>query len=555
MSNPQILSRIVIQRSGSTLYDLSNIAEIIDMNLKLNAISDFYVTLPSQTAGKTYKYTDIALFDDVLIYLGKGHTLNPNPIMAGKITKITGEAGSNVSRTFHGKSYAEILERRFLTQMFYGSYASDIATQIAVACGLGTGSIVADTPFISENYDGISYLELLNRVSDFWFSAAMVQKDWYVDATKNLIWKNRPFRTSGVEPITFGRNMLQPTVYYDLTTVKNNILCYGAQTRTEPLDNSSADPYTEALTGWSGNDCVPTLDTFFVKKGVYDIYITETTHPAPATWYAIFAVPTIVYGGTRKDGYKNLHFFMRWRTSVTPPNSITVELIMAGSGGNSFITTLPFAGYSSSNDQWIEYNLALGPDQSGSLTSLWQFNGVDSNNWNESILAIRFGISLGTGPSSCDFLIDDFYFSQGRYRTATPVSDAGSITAYEQRDDTTLDDKLITDDSCVNRATSYLNMYRYPIIRIDWPMPLNLNVFPSDRLTLTVPNENITAQAFDVINVHHTIRNQSGLTQVQTSGTTNTRTLPCINQMEALIRNQERVTMLNRGVSRASHGG
>lgn len=554
MSNPQILSRVVIQRSGSTLYDLKNIAEIIDVNLKLNEIGDFYVTLPAQIAGKTYKYSDVALFDDVIIYLGKGHTLSPNPICGGKINKITGEAGSNVSRTFHGKTYAEVLERCFLTQNFMAVYASAVATEIGSLAGLNTASIVVDaTNYISENYDGISYLEILNRVSDFWFGSAMIQRDWFVDASKNLLWAARPFRTSGVETITFGRNMLQPTVYYDLSTVKNYIQCFGAAKRTEPLDVTIADPYTEALTGWAGTDASIALSTQYVRKGIYGIYITETTLPVPAKWSATFTMPLTLYGGNRKDGYGNLHFFLRWRNSAHAPLTINVELIM-DVGGDSFIATLPFTSYSSNNDQWVEYNLGLGPDQAGDPTQTWQWNFLDNNYWNSPIQAVKFTVYLGFGSSVNDLIIDDFYFNQGHFRSGV-VSDAGSITAYGQRDAVEFDDKLCDDGSCLNRALSFLNMYRYPITRIDWPMPLNLNVLPSDRLTLSVPNEGIVAYPFDVINVHHTIRNQSGLTQVQTSGSVSTRRIPAINQIEALIRNQERVVMLNRGVSRAGHGG
>lgn len=548
MSLPLVSSRVIFKHGVNTLYDLTNVAESFDIQTTLNDVGTYVVTLPMLSGISTYKYMGIALNDDIFIYLTDNGTLPANPNFGGKITKIAGAAQNSVLRTFYCKDYAEVLEHRYKTK-YYGSIAANtVATEVATECGLGTGSIGTETGVITENFDGISYKELLARISDYWVTGStMIQKDWKVDYLKNLVWTNRPMSTAlgrTVETVTYGSNMANPIVYRDIESIKNYINVYGNQSRTEPDGAVNSDAWTETADHW---DLIQgytlATDTDHVK-GSYSIKAQTQSLSPPVTLDFKYYPQVNVYCGERKDGFNNIHFKIKCTDNT--PALIYFSVICTHETFYTGINGLP----EFTMGEWSEFNLPVGPN-----TTSWWIPTVDSNMWNEPVIALEWKSQVFSGgTATLTTQIDDLYFGNGHFKSPV-TSNTASINAYGQRELVQVDDKLLSDAECLNRQSSVLLQQKDPVIRINFVTPLNLNIQTGDRLTLTLPFENITSQPFDVVQVHHTIKSKQGaLTNVSATSVVNTRKLPPVTVLEALNSKFTRIALLNRGVQQASSG-
>src|SRR5271157_381001 len=542
MANPFVKSRIVFKRSGTTLYDLTNEALEFDIKTNLNSVDTFNFSLPTLKGAVTRPYLDLLLYDDVFLYIGQT-SIPGSPLLAGKVVKITGQAQDTVQRTFFCKDLSEIAERRFKTK-YYGSVSiHNIVAELAGDLGWGTGSIGTEGNTATENFDGVSYLELFNRLSDYWVSGAtMVQKDWKVDAGSNLVWGNRPLRSSGVEVLVANNNLMKPVVHYDIETVKNAVKVFGNRTRTEPDGITTSDAWTESLTGWSlSQGYQMTLDNSAgnVQKGTYSVKgITQTlSNPLLELDFAPPSAPTpaTVYCGERKDGFNNLHFKIKTFNQIS---QWTLELqtyagqwLLAGSGLPNWV-----------NGSWLEVNCPVGPNYNTAYTQ--ELGTI--NDWNTAVVQLMFKAAF-YGNGTIGMNIDDFYFSGGRFKSPE-TTDATSISSYGRRESVTVDDKLLSDAECLNRQTSLLYQFKNPIPLVTCPVPLNLNLLTGDRLTLTIPHENITGQIFDLIGVRHVISQANAQTIIDGVGTAASRLKPAMTAMDAIRQRFNRQDLLNRGV-------
>jgi len=144
-----------------------------------------------------------------------------------------------------------------------------------------------------------------------------------------------------------------------------------------------------------------------------------------------------------------------------------------------------------SQNMWYHRKMELGPHGG------WSSSG--SPDWLD-IQGIRLTHNCENGFTST-IRLDELWFSGGHF--FNKVSDAASITAYEQRDLEVIDDKLHSDAECGQRAETLLYQLKDPPIQITVPVKGNDNVLVGDRLTMTIPSEAISAQPYDVLTVEN----------------------------------------------------
>lgn len=140
------------------------------------------------------------------------------------------------------------------------------------------------------------------------------------------------------------------------------------------------------------------------------------------------------------------------------------------------------------DDVWNEINLALGPGLG------WDRHG--SAKWN----TVTGGSVLLTPAANCDMAIwlDDPHLAKKRWfanANALPSS------AYGQRDLEVVNDRLLNDAQCKQRAEALLFQKKDMPIQIELTVKGNMNVKVGDRLVMTIPAENISTEDFDVFSV------------------------------------------------------
>ena len=108
-----------------------------------------------------------------------------------------------------------------------------------------------------------------------------------------------------------------------------------------------------------------------------------------------------------------------------------------------------------------------------------------------------------------------------------------------------VDDNLLSESDCQRRGETLLYQMKDPPIQIEIVTPGNPNILIGDRLTITIPAENINNENFDVIAVEHTF--PPFITTVTMVNSVNTRkALPCTSMKTLLSDMMEKVSTLGK---------
>jgi hypothetical protein len=519
--------KVEIWQGGALLYTIVDHAIIRIHDVLTDAVGTFELTLPSMV-GTSYLYTDINPFDTVKIWIAEG-SLPTDPLFVGRIYRIsaTTDAPSGLARVFSGKSQGEILERRLKGRtVWIDTDASTIVTELANDLSLGIGEIETDTTHVTLTVDKETYIDVLKKISDYWYNAGnQIKKDFYVNVDNALVWKTRPFRTSGVETLTVGENIKSYTYTRDSSAIKNDIWVYGQKQPFNALDPAvigrsypdDLDAWTYGV-GWTGvGGTTVASDNTSPKRG---LTCTRGTNGSGLIAYYRTFTKSWVEG---LDGFGTVEYWHRRGNYGAP---VHVRLFCPDSS-NYYEATVTDPG---SAGVWAFVRLALGNNNVYDATSnpdgKWTATG--SPTW-EDIEGIYFDYGGGSGYY---YDVDGLNFNYARFRDI--ASDATSETNYGLRGFVITDDDLHTDTQCEHRAESLLYQKKDPINRLDVVTNGNANILLGDRLTISLPAENVSSKYFYPIIVEQNLNNNNWMTTTTMVDTLNMRTPPPMTDKEWL---------------------
>lgn len=445
-----------------------------------NKIGHFRIALPTKKNGGYY-YDDIALHDKVKIWLGYD-SVSGNPQFIGRVGHITAPLSTKGGyiRIISGLSQGEILLRQFKKNKYYDAIgASTIVTEWANDLSLGTGDITADATAVTLEVRTKSYFDLLRSISDYWFNAGtQIKKDFYVDVDNDLVWKVRPLRTAGVETLIVDDNIIHYQVTRDVEAIKNEITVNGAAENFLPVDK---DAYTETLTGWTA-----TSGTLSLQATPFGI----------GTWYircnnAVGNIDDFEYDLPHTT-IRDINKLCYWEWVAAFGAGTGYVDLFAPDNANYFRASMPKAG------AWTFRERALGPSEiyhvDENPNGTW--TEVGSPNWWD-IEKIRFYADFGGVGQSV--FVDIMYFHPVRWTDT--ASDGGSQASYGVRELEIKDERLHSDGDCQKRAETLKFQLKDPIVQIEVTTVGNTNILIGDRLSMTIPAENISAANYDVVTV------------------------------------------------------
>lgn len=496
-----------------------------------DGIGNFVFTIPTKKID--YVFNDIVLHDKVKFYVGYT-TVPANPNFIGRVTSISAplRTESGFIRVISGLSQGEILLRRQKKNKFYtGTNASVIVTEWANDLGLGTGDITADTNQPDIEVRTKTYFDLMRQISDYWIDGAnQIKKDFYVDIDFDLVWKVRPLRSAGVETFTVGKNIEGYSVAQKVEPVKNEITIYGSADKPLPLDK---DTWTESLTDWTASVGSLVLDAVTFQVGAKSIRAWDNAGGI-ATFKRDIPRTTI----------RDINKLFFW-SIATPhmPTTLKVRL-HAPDNANYFHADFTTGG------AWTFNEFDLGAEHeyhaTGNPNGTWTLQG--SPNWWD-IEFIEFYADYAPNSNAFVF-IDGLWFFPKRW--SNTASDAGSQTSYGQRDLEITDDKLHSDTECQRRAeTLEFTLKNHPT-QITLLTKGNTNVLIGDRLSMTIPAENISAVNYDIFSVEHSFYPQPGWqTRAVMVNSVNIRREVSFSPMQKLVglRRKVRELTIDRNIS------
>jgi len=488
-----------------------------------SGVGHFSFSVPAKR-GQHYHYDDIAVNDIVKIYGPAYNTVPANPTFIGRVGKISGSLTENGwIKTISGLSQGEILLRRFKYNKFYnGIGASTIVTEWATDLTLGAGEITADATAVTLEVATKSYFDLLQWISDYYDVGGLVQKDFYVDVNNNLVWKSRPLRSgASVETLTVGDNILNYAVVKSVDAVKNYITVYGSCDKSVP---ENKDSWTDTLTDWTATS--GTLGLLGGGRVGVNWIGCDSTPGDTNQFDRVIPRQTI-------RNLKTVSFWKGWTGVVSssclrlhaPDNAnyFEVDLGTVGGGAEHFKSFQLGPDY--------EYDAATNPD------GVWTTH--NSPNWWD-IQAIEFKI-VHTTNNWVD-RIDGFYFYPERWSDAR--ENPASYNAYGFRELEVTDDKLHSDAECEERARTLLSQLKDPPIQITVEIVGNSNVLVGDRLSMTIPAENISAN-YDVLAVEQSFSSQGYITKATMVDSANVREEIEITPLKQLAKLYKQVKALN----------
>ncbi len=533
---PEPASKVEIWQSGALLYTFQN--EVIDLyysEMVTDGIGSFRFSIPTKKDGATYYYNDIALNDTVKIWLDYA-PISGSADFIGKISRISAPLSTQEGyiRQISGLSQGEVLMRRLKRETQWvalraSGTSSSAVNIIASDLGLGTSQIDSVTTTVDFEIEAEKYFDLLKRISDYWYDATTkIQKDFYVNVDNNLVWKARPLRSVGVESFTVGSNIIHYNVLREKDYIVNKIHTYGAVTKRLP---ATQDAWTDSTTGWTSVRGALTKNTDR-KVGSYSVqcYATSDPNPPGAKAYYSFSSTKMGFG---KSKYKRLNFWY-WHDAGVPyaflfcpdsSNYVQKNLF-------TFAPTLSEWHYVSfSFKRKEDFNLAVGlPDL-------------------DNVQAVCFETAFPSIPLT--FRVDDIFFDSCNYyglvEDGTVSPPTGSQGSYGIRELDYTDVKLPSDSDCTKRGNALLMQLKDPMIQLTITVPGNSNLLVGDRLSMTIPAENITTTNFDVVEVEHALTEAQGyLTKATMINTAVLRGQVPQNMTDFLVKGLRQVNQLNR---------
>ena len=509
---------IKVYDDGNLLHTIIDKAELIHIKNVLNGVGSWNFLLPNTTT-----YNDITPHDTVKIYVEWGSVGAADPLIVGRVSKISGSAGEGKYKLYEGKDLGEILERRFKREnRWISTAASDIVEELADDLGLGKTEIAAETQTLTLVTEKENYYELLRRLSDFWVSSGVqLKKDFYVDIDNNLVWADRPLRDSGVESLTVGSNIDSYSVLSDVLSVKNKMYVYGSASASAAMPKD--ENWTESLDEWTKFYGTGTLvlDPSYKTAGSYSIRnfcqdidgtqwcgMRRTTLPEYQCVSGIQEEQHNSFGRFKFD----LYLFSAYGGNV----NVRPELITNVDDADYFhkdYASIPVGS-------WNNFDLEIGIDT-------WlQHNSPD---WRK---IVGFAFRAYRATYGFDLIVDNVRFGNGYFYDFG--EDGSSQTDYGLRELMHYDELLNSDGDCEKRAETLLYQLSDPVTRVDLKVKGNSNILIGDRIPLTIATEGISAQDFDVVTVEHNLNQNGWATSASLIDSGNTRELPPKNAFESI---------------------
>lgn len=533
---------LVYNTDGDLTHTITNDIISCEVELRLTtAPSAFNFTVYGQN-GLNYVYNDIGANYLVKIYMGYGTLGDSDLQLVGHILKFyTDVKSKGVTRRFEGKCLGEILERRQKTNKRWqdvdaDDIPADIVTDLSLGSDLATETTNETITVRTENY-----WEILKRVSDYWFDGSTkIQADFYVDngdvghPDGHLVWKARPIRTAGVETLTYGHDFSEYRLIYDLLPSKNKITVYGAASAYLPDDK---DEWTEDedTTNWTASSGALTFtDTPITpEEGAKCVICSHSDTESPYAQDVSFqrALPNITLRNINR-----LNFYYYPGTTAPVYDHQTCKLLCPDS--SNYFQLRDFTG-ASNNWHWVDAPLGDTAvyDATENPTGVWDIGAGSPNWWN--IQAIAFHGDSAASSGTLFFGVDKLYFSPDRW--VGSAENATNQAIYDIREAEYTDENLLSDAECTKRASSLLMQLDDKTIGVTFTVDGNTNIKRGDRISLTLPPDNISATNFDVINVKHNYSMSGFFTTPQLVYGGDIRMFPTQSPAEGLLRGLQNV--------------
>jgi len=507
MSNPA--SKIeVYNASNELIYSLTSKTSLLRAkDILTSTLGTFTFTLPGRE-DTDYKYYDIVPGFKVKIWFGYD-TISGDPFLVGKIQNVFGTSDNEggYQRVFSGKSLTEVLQRRIKTDNYMAEDASAIVTELATDLGLGTENITSDLTDVTLYVEDKTYFELMQALSDYWYSAAsQINKDFYVSpcnthANGDLFWKTRPFRTITNEySLTTGSsgNIESCVVTRDKSRLINKLKVYGTtgkigvpgeEGRKEPSDG---DLWTlDDLNNWVADWGTKSEETTLKKVGTNSLLMTSAAS-GPESGGHEFTIKRSLSGlvsGVGKDMYQTLNF---WHYQIA--QSYNKVRLYAPNLANRFEADLGNTHYTW---QWKSFQLGQNQEYDADKNPNAPWMKTGSPNWTN----LTYVVFHSRANQEIYGYKDNLYFGHGRFRAI--VEDSASQTNYGIHEAILIDDNLLTDSQCESRGKTVISQNKDPTLQIELTVKGILEPKIGDRVALTIPAENISAQSFDILSIEH----------------------------------------------------
>lgn len=537
-----------------------------------DCVGSFELTLPTKTT--TFKYTDIVPYWKIKVWLSwQTVDTTATPVFAGRVNQImvppVAEAG--YVRIIKGQTFSEVLQRRIKSRKVYAAAeVDDIIADVISDLVLGNDTDV-DTTAVTLTIDQEPYLDLLRRISDYWYDAAtQIKKEFFVDVgdaghtSGHLVWKARPIRTSGVETLTEGANLIGYNIFRDGSQIKNSIKVYGRKVPFVGTNDTDNRFLAYQIYGrkypTDGDDWTWKAATWTDVKGVTSQQ-NATPDPAVGTDYlqsdsedvnndCEFHIHHDQVSSEGYDGYGAIEFWgMRWGAMdcylrlYCPDDTNYYELRMLTVAAAPH----PQDPFGNLDDTWKFHRYSIGSantyDATSNPTGRWHPTG--SPDW-ENIFGIEF---QGWSVQPDMYMgVDGLCYNFGRWRYST--SDATSITNYGQRDLVVIDDTLNSDAECESRSKTHLYRQKEPVIRLDCLVNGNNNILLGDRLSMTIAAEGISATNYYVTGVDQVLEagTEGGWkTRVTMVDNMNNRSPCAIAPLEVMMNEMKRNRDIGKG--------
>jgi len=311
-----------------------------------DGVGHFKLSVPTvKGIANPYYYDDIALNDKVKIWFDYD-SVSGDPDFIGFVERISAPLSTQSGwiREISGFSQGGVLLRRFKTDKFYDAVGfATIVTEWANDLSLGTGDIAADATAVTLEVKTKTYFDLLREISDYWVNAGtQLKKDFYVDVDNDLVCKNRPLRSVGVETLTVGTDIERYHVLRDASFVKNDITVYGAAEKKLPDDES----WTEETTNWTADD--GTVGRHNVGQQVGTWYIRGHTGAADNSYAFKRDIPRVTI--------RDISQVCFWRYNATNCSTSNCRL-RAPDASNYFQADL-----GNTSADWSFKQLSMGPN-------------------------------------------------------------------------------------------------------------------------------------------------------------------------------------------------
>ncbi len=350
-----------------------------------------------------------------------------------------------------------------------------------------------------------------------------------------------------MESLTAGDNIINYSVDHLVDSVKNNIMVYGGNENHYPLNQDEYTEQTAAETpandGWTVSNGAPAIawdaTSVIGNESVMGSTSTLTIHMINS----LPGVTSLDCVSWRKSSYKALHFYIYLNSTVTTISQIGANVNVRAPDASNFWGAY-IQGFGQNKigamDVWAEIDLPFIWDADVTCDPIWGIK-TGSPAW-DNVQGVDFYCNFSGGGNS-KMRIDGFHFRNAPFWST--AGDAASQTAYGQRDLEVTDPKLLSDSDCSKRAQSLLYQLKDAPKQLTVEVKGNANILKGDRISMTLPEDNIVGVNFDVVAVEQNFTIRGWTTKATMVDSVNVRSELILTPARKLAKLHEAVKALN----------